>query len=88
MQVSPRYVLGIVATAVIATGFAIAFRWTLAQAWHLAAEAPNVVAAMEYAPWWLRLVLPAIGGLLAGLLVVYAARTTTGTSGVGGLSWR
>jgi CIC family chloride channel protein len=40
---------------------------------------------MEYAPWWVRIVLPAIGGLLAGLLVVYAARTTTGTSGVGGV---
>lgn len=81
----PRYVLGIVLVAVIATGFAIAFRWTLATVWDLAADARDVVTAMEHAPWWLRIVLPACGGLGAGLLVAFAARRTTGTTGVGGV---
>lgn len=85
MQVSPRYVLGIALVAVIATGFAIAFRWTLGLTWELAAEANNVVSAMEHAPWLLRIVLPAGGGLLAGLLVSLAARRTTGGTGVGGV---
>ncbi len=83
--VRPRYVLGIVLVAVIATGFAIAFRWTLHWTWELAAGAHDVVAAMETAPWWLRIVLPAGGGLLAGLLVSLAARRTTGGTGVGGV---
>ena len=81
----PRFVLGVLLVAVIATGFAIAFRWTLGWTWDLAAEADNVVAAMENAPWWLRIVLPAGGGLLAGLLVAFAARRTTGGTGVGGV---
>jgi chloride channel protein, CIC family len=86
MQViRPRYVLGIVLVAVIATGFAIAFRWTLHWTWDLAAGAHDVVAAMESAPWWLRIVLPAGGGLCAGLLVSAAARRTTGGTGVGGV---
>jgi len=80
-----RYLLGIILVAVIATAFAIAFRWTLAWTWELAADAPNVVTAMEYAPWWARILLPAGGGLLAGVLVVLAARHTTGGTGVGGV---
>ncbi len=86
MQViRPRYVLGIVLVALIATGFAIAFRWTLHLTWDFVAGAHDVVTAMETAPWWLRIVLPAGGGLLAGLLVSAAARRTTGGTGVGGV---
>ncbi|MBA2538153.1 MAG: chloride channel protein [Deltaproteobacteria bacterium] len=82
---TPRYALGIALVAVIATGFAIAFRWTLAWTWELAAGAHDVVAAMELAPWWACVLLPAAGGLAAGILVLLAARHTTGGSGVGGV---
>lgn len=82
---TPRYVLGIGLVAVIATGFAIAFRWTLAWTWELAAGAGDVVGAMAAAPWWACVLLPAGGGLLAGILVRLAARHTTGGTGVGGV---
>jgi CIC family chloride channel protein len=81
---TPRYVLGIAAVAVIATGFAIAFRWTLTVVWELAAGAHDVVAAMELSPWWACVLLPAAGGLAAGVLVKLAARKA-GSPGVGGV---
>lgn len=81
---TPRYVLGIALVAALATAFAIAFRWTLKLVWDLAAGAHDVVEAMEVAPWWACVLLPAAGGLAAGVLVKRAARST-GNPGVGGV---
>jgi len=78
---TPRFVLGLLAVAVLASGFAIAFRGGLSFFLSLA-SATDVVAAMASAPWALRLVLPAVGGLLAGLIGVVVARAPAG-HGVG-----
>lgn len=77
--------LGIVLVAVIATGFAIAFRATLGWAWHLVADTGDVVHAMFAAPWWACVLIPAAGGLLAGVVVKVAASRTPGGTGVGGV---
>jgi chloride channel protein, CIC family len=80
-----RYVLGIAAVAILATGFAIAFRATLSLVWDLVAGADNVVEAMRAAPWWACVLVPALGGLVAGAVVKLAASRTPGGSGVGGV---
>jgi len=78
-------VLGIATVAVMATGFAIAWRASLRAVWHVAAGASDVVHAMSSAPWWLCIVLPAAGGLMAGSLVKLAARRVPSSTGVGGV---
>jgi CIC family chloride channel protein len=75
-------VLGILLVAVAAAGFAIVFRATLAATWSFVGNAGNVVTAMVGAPWYLRLLLPAAGALIAGVLVRIASRTPGG-HGVG-----
>ncbi len=79
---TPRYVLGIGLVAAAAAGFAIAFRALLSAMWIAVAQTSDVVTAMIEAPWYGRLLLPAAGGLLAGVLVRIAARKPGG-HGVG-----
>lgn len=73
---SGRFAIGVVLVALAAAGFAVAFRGALAAALDAAAGTTNVVAAMHAAPVWARLVLPAVGGLLAGLLGLVVLRVT------------
>ncbi|MDF3064824.1 MAG: Chloride channel protein [Polyangiaceae bacterium] len=77
-----RLALGVLLVAVVAACFAALFRAGIDSVLHHAAGAADVVSAMRAAPWWARLLLPAIGGLLAGGLGALAARAAGG-SGVG-----
>jgi len=79
-----RYVLGIALVALMATGFAIVWRASMRGIWNLAAGAHDVVHAMMAAPWWLAVILPAIGGLVGGSFVKLAARRAS-SHGVGGV---
>ena len=67
--------------ALVAAGFAIAFRGALHQV-GLALGGDNSVAVVANAPIWERIALPAIGGLLVGLILLVAARVREG-AGVG-----
>jgi CIC family chloride channel protein len=76
-----RFAIAIVTTSVIAAGFAILFRAGLSGVLRLVGST-DVVAMMAAAPWWVRLALPAIGGLVVGAIGLLAARYR----GAGGLS--
>jgi len=76
-----RLGFGVVLVAMVAAGFAALFRAGLTFALHEAANATDVVSAMRHAPWWARLLSPAVGGLLAGSVGLLVARSATG--GVG-----
>jgi CIC family chloride channel protein len=76
-----RFGVGVVLVAVLAAAFAVAFRAALALAVH-SLGANDVVSAMRAAPLWLRVALPALGGLAAGLVSLAAARGPGG-GGVG-----
>ena len=71
----------IVAVAVVAAGFAIAFRSAYAGVVHLLGG-DTVVGMIESAPWWERVALPAGGGLAAGLVGLAITRQR-GAGGVG-----
>ena len=71
----------VAAVAVVAAGFAVAFRWAVAETTH-ALGGTNVVDLMRRVPVWERLALPAAGGLATGL-VALAVRRLRGVSGVG-----
>ncbi|MEZ4402451.1 MAG: chloride channel protein [Kofleriaceae bacterium] len=75
-----RLAIAVVVTALASAGFAIGFRAALSGATRAVAGVADVVSAMTLAPWWVRLGAPAVGGLLAGALVVRARR---GRAGVG-----
>jgi CIC family chloride channel protein len=66
-----------VAVALTAAAFAIAFRFALGQVIHRMGGS-DVVTAARHAPVWLRLLAPACGGLLAGLLGILVARAPAG----------
>ncbi|HWP05547.1 MAG TPA: chloride channel protein [Polyangiaceae bacterium] len=74
--------MAVLLVALLAAGFAIAFRASLAWALRAAFGAPDVVAAMTTAPVWVRIVLPCVGGLVAGLIGRTIAGSATG-QGVG-----
>ena len=80
-----RFGLGVLLVALAAALFAVAFRSGLKLVWQHLAGAPDVVTAMTRAPLWLRLCLPAVGGLLAGLLGLILARRSSGGGGAGGV---
>ncbi len=65
---SPWYIVGpaVAAVAVVAAGFAVVFRSSLA-AVQSAIGARDIVAMIASVPLWERLLLPAVGGLAAGL---------------------
>jgi len=71
----------VIAVALVAAGFAIVFRGSLAAVGRLLGGA-NIVAVIAAAPAWERVALPAVGGVLVGLLALAAARVREG-AGVG-----
>jgi len=73
--------MAVILVALVAAGFAIAFRGTLHQV-GLALGGDSSVAVVANAPVWERIALPAAGGLLVGLLLLVAARVREG-AGVG-----
>ena len=73
--------LAVVATALVAAGFAIVFRSSLATFYDWMGG-NGVVAMVAASPVWLRVALPAAGGLAAGLIALAAARVREG-AGVG-----
>lgn len=73
--------IAVVAVALVAAGFAIVFRASLAAVGRLLGG-DSVVAMIAAAPVWERVVLPAIGGMLVGLVMLVAARVREG-AGVG-----
>lgn len=73
--------IAVIAVALVAAGFAIAFRGSLAAVNRLLGG-DGIVAMIAAAPTWERIVLPAIGGLLVGLVLWLAARVRDG-AGVG-----
>lgn len=77
-----RFALGIVLVALSAAAFAAGFRQALSSVLESVAGTGNIVTAMTAAPVWARLLLPAVGGLLAGLLGRVVARAPAG-HGVG-----
>jgi CIC family chloride channel protein len=76
-----RLGVALVVVALAAAGFAILFRWTLTAFMH-ALGGNDLVTIMSEATLWERLVLPACGGLVAGFIIVAAARVREG-AGVG-----
>jgi CIC family chloride channel protein len=70
--------VGVIGVAVLAASFAIAFRAALVFVVHRFGNGPDVVSAARLAPVWLRLLAPAVGGLLAGLLGILVARAPAG----------
>ena len=67
--------------ALVAAGFAIVFRGALAEVYD-AIGGTGVVAMIASVPVWARIALPAVGGLLVGLLQLIAAHVREG-GGVG-----
>ena len=70
-----------VLVAIVAALFAVAFRSSLAAVAGLLGNR-DVVAMIESMSWWERVLVPAIGGLGAGLIGLWMARQS-GASGVG-----
>ena len=77
-----RFALGVVLVAVLAGSFAIVFRGALALVFRQLAGVHDVVSVMRAVPWPARLLVPALGGLLAGLVGLLVARSRGG-HGVG-----
>ncbi len=73
-----RFGVGIIAVALSAAAFAIAFRAALGLVLDRWGNGADVVSAARAAPVWLRLLAPAVGGLLAGLLGLLVARAPAG----------
>jgi len=73
--------IAVIVVALVAAGFAIAFRGALYQV-SLALGGAGSVAMITAAPVWERIALPAAGGLLVGLVLLIAARVREG-AGVG-----
>lgn len=75
-------VIAAVLVAVLAAGFAVAFRWSLGAVLSSVASTHDVVTAMREAPVWARVLAPAVGGLLAGAIGLLIAKAPAG-HGVG-----
>lgn len=73
-----RFCAGVVLVALGAATFAIVFRAALSFVVHRLGNGPDVVSAARAAPVWLRLMAPALGGLLAGTLGLWVARAPAG----------
>jgi CIC family chloride channel protein len=74
--------LAVIVVALVAAGFAIAFRGALAAMGRLLGGSSSIVAMIQAVPLWERVALPAIGGILVGLVALIAARVREG-AGVG-----
>ena len=79
---SLRFSAALGGVALAAAAFAVMFRSSLSFALVHAAGTASIVQALHDAPWWVRLGLPALGGLAAGLVGLLVARDATG-HGVG-----
>jgi CIC family chloride channel protein len=73
--------IAVIVVALVAAGFAIAFRGTLAAMGRLLGG-NGIVAMIQAVPLWERVALLTIGGLLVGLIALIAARVREG-AGVG-----
>jgi len=77
-----RYAAALLGVAVGAAAFAVLFRSAIAAAFVHGYRARDVLSAFRALPWYASVLLPALGGGLAGLLGAAAARLTGG-HGVG-----
>ncbi|HTJ85114.1 MAG TPA: chloride channel protein [Polyangiaceae bacterium] len=84
MRSAPRFAVGLALTAVAAALFAVLFKAALATVLRHVSGTSDVVHMMRDAPLAVRLMLPAGGGLLAGLLglVVIRGRESQGVGDV------
>lgn len=79
---SLRLAVGVVAVALLSAAFAVGFRLALAGVLERALGRADIVSAMHASPTWVRVLLPAVGGLVAGGLGL-AARRWPASHGVG-----
>jgi chloride channel protein, CIC family len=77
-----RFTAALVLGAVAATFFAVAFRRSLALAYQGVFGAVNVVEAIRGLPWWLRILMPALGGAISGSIGRLWMKTPQGVSNV------
>lgn len=77
-----RFLVALVAVALGAAAFAIVFRTLLREAYQSLRGHPDVVSMITALPWWGRLGLPALGGLLAGSVALFMSHATR-SQGVG-----
>lgn len=68
MTHTARYLLGIVAVGLVSAAFAIAFRGSLHLLTMATVDASNIVLTIEKLPFWARILMPAVGALLGGLV--------------------
>jgi CIC family chloride channel protein len=73
-----RYFLAVLGVGAVGGGFAIAFRAALKGALRLFFHEPDILAAFQALPTGWRVLVPALGGLGAGLLGMVAARRAGG----------
>lgn len=76
------FLLGLALVACGAAAFAVGFRGSLAWLYATAYRANSVVSAMTSLPGWLRLAVPAAGGLVAGLVARWRQGAGQGVSNV------
>lgn len=74
--------VALVLVALAAGGFAVLFRVALAFVLQQSSGSPGVVAAFTFAPPWVRLLAPTLGGLVAGLVALALGKEAAG-QGVG-----
>jgi len=77
-----RHIAALLSVAVGAAAFAIVFRATINFVFLRLYRAHDVLTAFQLLPWYYRLILPAVGGGLAGLMSLLASRLKGG-GGVG-----
>ncbi|HEX7672394.1 MAG TPA: chloride channel protein [Polyangiaceae bacterium] len=71
---SARQVLAVVLVAIGAAAFAVVFRMAIGLVFVHVYRAPDVLRAFESLPWEARLLVPAVGGALAGAMSFFASR--------------
>src|SRR6185436_11486297 len=71
-----RFAIALASVAVGAALFAVMFRASLAFIYRWVFGAANVVDAITRLPWWLRVVVPVTGALVAGLIARARAAPT------------
>ena len=77
-----RFAIALCLVSIGAATFAVAFRASLAWWYRAVFHASNVVDAVASVPWWLRLALPTLGGLTAGVIARLRVSPPQGVSNV------